>query len=93
MNMLRADLMESKQITAALAQANGTQNNNAVAGAVDKERIPMPEKFDGTRSKLRAFLIQLRLKVANCPNEQSKLRLAINCMPWTKYRPMSRMIR
>ena len=80
MNMLRADLMESKQIAAALARANSAQNNNAVAGAVDKERIPMPEKFDGTRSKLRAFLTQLRLKVAHYPNEQSKLRLAINCL-------------
>ena len=79
MNMLRADLTESKQIAAALARANGAQNNNA-AGSVDKERIPMPEKFDGTRSKLRAFLTQLRLKVANYPNEQSKLRLAINCL-------------
>ena len=40
----------------------------------------MPEKFDGTRSKLRAFLIQLRLKVATYPNKQAKLRLAINCL-------------
>ena len=80
MNMLRADLTESKHIAAALARANGAQNNNAVAGAVDKERIPMPEKFDGTRSKLRAFLIQLWLQVANYPNEQSKFRLAINCL-------------
>ena len=40
----------------------------------------MPEKFDSTRSKLRAFLIQLWLKVATYPNEQAKLRLAINCL-------------
>ena len=40
----------------------------------------MSEKFDGTRSKLRAFLIQLRLRVATNPNEQAKLQLAINCL-------------
>ena len=40
----------------------------------------MPEKFDGIRSKLRAFLIQLRLKVATYPDEQAKLRLAVNCL-------------
>ena len=40
----------------------------------------MPEKFDGTRSKLRAFLTQLRLKVATYPDEQAKLRLPINCL-------------
>ena len=40
----------------------------------------MLEKFDGTRSKLRALLTQLRLKVATYPNEQAKLRLAVNCL-------------
>ena len=40
----------------------------------------MPENFDSTRSKLRAFLTQLRLKVATYPNEQAKLRLAVNCL-------------
>jgi hypothetical protein len=78
MNMLRTDLMEAKQIAAALARAspNGDGPNNNY----DKERIPMPEKFDGTRSKLRAFLTQLRLKVATYPTEQAKLRLAVNCL-------------
>ena len=40
----------------------------------------MPEKLDGTRSKLRASLTQLRLKVATYPNEQAMLRLAVNCL-------------
>ena len=40
----------------------------------------MPEKFDGTRSKLRAFLIQLQLKVATYSDEQAKLQLAVNCL-------------
>ena len=39
----------------------------------------MPEKFDGTRSKLRAFLTQLQLKVATYLDEQAKLRFAVNC--------------
>ena len=43
-------------------------------------RNMMPEKFDGTRSKLRAFLTQLQLKVATYPNEQAKLQLAVNCL-------------
>ena len=76
MNMLRADLTEAKQIAAALTRAtpNGGKDGS------DKECILMPKKFDGTRSQLRAFLTQLRLKVATYPNEPAKLRLAINCL-------------
>ena len=70
MNMLRAELTEVKQIASALARVTPDGGNR---GGSDKERIPMPEKFDGTRSKLRAFLIQLRLKVATYPDEQAKL--------------------
>ena len=76
MNMLRADLTEATQIAAALARAIPDGGR----GGSNKERIPMPEKFDGTRSKLRAFLTQLRLKVATYPDEQAKLRLAVNCL-------------
>jgi hypothetical protein len=43
-------------------------------------KIPDPEHFDGTRSKLRPFVTQLRLKAATYPDEQSKLHLAINCL-------------
>ena len=76
MNMLRADLTEAKQIAAALTRAtpNGGKDGS------NKERILRPEKFNGTRSKLRAFLIQLRLKVATYPNEPAKLQLAVNCL-------------
>ena len=82
MNMLRAELTEAKQIAAALARAtpDGGRGGSGNGSGSDKECIPMPEKFDGTRSKLRAFLIQLRLKVATYPDEQAKLRLAINCL-------------
>ena len=74
--MLRVELTEVKQIAAALARAipDGGRRSS------DKEHIPIPEKFDGTRSKLRALLTQLWLKVATYPNEQAKLRLAINCL-------------
>ena len=76
MNMLRAKLTEAKQIAAALAQATPDGGR----GSSNKERIPMLEKFNGTRSKLRAFLTQLRLKVATYPDKQAKLRLAVNCL-------------
>ena len=80
MNMLRAELTEAKQIAAALARATPDGGRGGNGSSSDKERIPMPEKFDGTRSKLRAFLTQLRLKVATYPDKQAKLRLAINCL-------------
>ena len=51
MNMLHAELTEVKQITTALAQAIPDGGR----GGSNKEHIPMPEKFDGTRSKFRAF--------------------------------------
>ena len=76
MNMLCVELTEAKQIAAGLTRATPDGGR----GGSDKECIPMPEKFDGTRSKLRAFLTQLRLKVATYPNEQAKLRLAVNCL-------------
>ena len=75
-NMLRVELTKAKQSAAALARAIPDGGR----GGSDKERIPMPEKFDGTRSKLRAFLTQLWLIVATYPNEQAKLRLAVNCL-------------
>ena len=59
-NMLRANLTKAKQIAAALARV--TPDGGRGGRGSDKERIPMPEKFDGTRSKLRAFLTQLDRK-------------------------------
>ena len=76
MNMLRTELTEAKQIAAALVRAIPDGGR----GGSDKERIPILEKFDGTRSKLMAFLTQLRLKIATYPDEQTKLRLAVNCL-------------
>ena len=67
MNMLRADLTKAKQIATALAQA--TPDSGRGGSGSNKERILILEKFDGTRSKLRAFLTQLWLKVATYPNE------------------------
>ena len=54
MNILRADLIEAKQIAIALPWAAPDGDR----GSSDKERIPIPEKFNDTRSKLRAFLTQ-----------------------------------
>ena len=71
MNMLRADLTKAKQIAAALARA--TPDCGRGGNGSNKECLPMPEKFDSTRSKLRAFPIQLWLKVATYPDEQAKL--------------------
>ena len=80
MNMLHAELTEAKQIAAALARATPDGDRGGNSSDSNKERIPMPEKFDGTRSKLRAFLTQLRLKVATYLEEQAKLQLAVNCL-------------
>ncbi|MFX3648704.1 MAG: hypothetical protein ACE3JU_15345 [Paenibacillus sp.] len=41
-------------------------------------KIQTPERFDGTHSKLRPFVTQLRLKVCTIGDEQAKLRLAVN---------------
>ena len=77
-NIVHADLTEAKQIAAALARATPDSGRGGSGSSSDKEHIPMPEKFDGPRSKLRAFLTQLWLKVATHPNKQAKLRLAVN---------------
>jgi chromosome segregation ATPase len=52
----------------------------AAAAQTGRAKIPDPDKFDGTRSKLRQFLAQLRLKAATYNDEQDKLRLAVNCL-------------
>ena len=67
MNILHADLTEAKQIAAALAWA--TLDGGRGSSSSDKECILMPEKFNSTRSKLRAFLTQLQLKVAIYSNK------------------------
>jgi len=45
-----------------------------------QEKIPRPKGFDGTRSQLQAFIMQLRLHTATFRDEQAKLRLAVNCL-------------
>jgi len=73
--MLRNELVQSRDIAAALAQ------NPIVASEKPyREKIPNTEKFDGTRSKLRTLITQLRLKATIYQDEQAKLRLAINCL-------------
>ena len=82
--LLRTELAEARNVANALAHAAPAAAAAAAATApapthtVDK--ISFPDKFDGTWSKLRAFTTQLRLKVVLFPDEQSRLRLAINCL-------------
>ena len=56
--MLRVELEE--------ARGNMTATLRALPTTADREKetVPVPEKFDGTRSKLRNFITQLRLRAA-----------------------------
>ena len=83
--LLRTELPEARNVANALAHAAPTATAAATAAAAPApahtvDKIPFPDKFDGTRSKLQAFTTQLQLKVVSFPDEQSKLRLAINCL-------------
>ena len=76
--LLCTELAEARNVANALAHTAPAAAAPAPGHTVDK--IPFPDKFDGTQSKLRAFTTQLRLKVVSFPDEQSRLRLAINCL-------------
>ena len=87
--LLRTELAEPRNVANALAHAApaaataataATAAATAPAPAHTVDKIPFPDKFDGTRSKLRAFTTQSQLKVVSFPDEQSRLRLAINCL-------------
>ena len=78
--LLRTELAEARNVTNALAHAAPTAAATASAPAHTEDKIPFPDKFDGTQSKLQAFTTKLRLKVVSFPNEQSRLRLTINCL-------------
>ena len=84
--LLRTELAEARNVANALAHAAPSATATAAAAATAPapahtvDKIPFPDKFDGTRSKLRAFTTQLRLKVVSFPDEQSRLCLAINCL-------------
>ena len=88
--LLRTELTEARNDANALAHAAPTAAAAATAAtaaatanpapAHTEDKISFPDKFDGTRSNLRAFTTQLRLKVLSFPNEQSRLCLVINCL-------------
>ena len=59
---------------------NALSRQAPAAAGTGRAKIPDPDKFDGTRSKLCQFLAQLRLKAATYTDEQDKLRLAVNCL-------------
>ena len=79
--LLRTELAEACNVANALAHAAPTAAAaTAPAPVHTMDKIQFPDKFDGTQSKLRAFTTQLRLKVVSFPDEQSRLRLTINCL-------------
>ena len=63
-----------------LAYATPTSAATATTAAHTMDKILLPNKFDGTRSKLQAFTTQLWLKVISFPNKESRLCLTINCL-------------
>ena len=75
--LLRTELAEARNVANALAHAapaaatatTAAAATTAPAPAHTVDKIPFPDKFDGTRSKLRAFTTQLRLKVVSFPDE------------------------
>lgn len=72
---LRTELTQARTIAEALAR-----NPPAAVQNPRTDKIPDPERFDGTRTKLRPFVTQLRLKAATYTDDQAKLRLAISCL-------------
>ena len=81
--LLRTELVEARNVANALAHAApaaAAAAATAPAPVHTVDKIPFPDKFDGTRLKLRPFTTQLQLKVVSFPDEQSRLHLAINCL-------------
>jgi len=72
---LEQQLTDAQRTINALSRAAPTQGANH-----HNEKIPYPEKFDGTRSKLRPLLALLRIKAATYTGEQAKLCLAMSCL-------------
>ena len=65
-NMLRVELAEARANMASLLRALPAATDHEHK---EKETVPIPEKFDGTRLKFCNFITQLRLKVATYNNE------------------------
>ena len=65
-NTFRVELTEARANMAALLRALPAAADHEHK---EKETVPIPKKFDGTRSKLRNFITQLRLRVAIYNNE------------------------
>ena len=86
--LLHTKLVEARNVSNALAHATpaaaatttATTTTAASTPTHTMDKIPFPDKFDSTQLKLEAFTTQLRLKVVSFPDEQSRLRLVINCL-------------
>ena len=57
--LLHTELAEARNVANALAHTTPAAAAAATAAAHTVDKIPFPDKFDGTRSKLRAFTTQL----------------------------------
>ena len=60
--LLHTELAEARNVTNTLPHAAPAAAAAATAGATPAhtmDKIPIPDKFNGTRSKLRAFTTQL----------------------------------
>ena len=71
--LLCTELAEARNVTNALAHATPTTAATTPTATHTMDKIPFPDKFDGTRSKLQAFTTQLRLRVVSFPDEQFRL--------------------
>ena len=65
--LLHTEVTEARNVANALAHATPPTAAAAAAAAAPApthtvDKIPFPDKFDGTRSKLRAFTTQLLLR-------------------------------
>ena len=71
---------QTHQLSVQLGSQLATQTRDP-ATTTREAKIPDPDKFDGKRDDLRAFLAQLRLKLVEpgaFRNEQAKLRYAVS---------------
>ena len=75
---LRNELAGTRATVAVLTRAAQAMPVAGTQHAPEREKVADPEHFDGTRSKLPNFLMQLQLKAATYTDDQAKLRLAVN---------------
>ena len=81
--LLHTELAEPCNVANVLVHTTSTAAGTPAAASTPvhtMDKVSFPDKFDGTRSKLRAFTTQLQLKVGLSFYEQFRLCLTINCL-------------